>query len=312
MTRERWPNPICDRPRAIIYVKQLSLRRQAKSLMVRMAARRRNKPCVGAIVGAGSCTNPKNHFAATSCKKGVAETEGVSRAASKSLLTNEALDRVWLSGHIPGTNRGHIALYAAVTRVPRKPDPRKRLSGTSRRPLPRDDGRTCGAPASTRQPPEAVPANQIAAVRNVLKVPVVREFKARIAKAWENVGGKERDTLKEAAAGRKFSPRRRASFASIMPTCSAAGGGNPRGRSPLRDIVDDEGDVVELEIPTREARQAANQFMTVAMGESTPLAAHHDAFMKTLTIKARSLTGRRPRHQAASGVVRGERRAALS
>lgn len=39
---------------------------------------------------------------------------------------------------------------------------------------------------------------------NALKAPVVREFKARIAKAWEVVGGKERDTLKEATAWSKL------------------------------------------------------------------------------------------------------------
>nr|USU34268.1 tyrosine-type recombinase/integrase [Methylobacterium sp. OTU13CASTA1] len=125
---------------------------------------------------------------------------------------------------------------------------------------------------------------------NVLKVPVVREFKLRLASAWENLGGKEGSTLKEAAA-----------WAKVM---SEAGGNHEEYAEALRrredeirsagakyeTIVNDEGDVIEIEIPTHRAREAAAEFMAVAQGSATPLAAHHEAFMKTLQIKPRSLT----------------------
>ncbi len=178
-----------------------------------------------------------------------------------------------------------------MTQVPRKPDPRNAY-------LELHDGHyrvTMGVPVVLRPQlgnrlKRCLQTKSLLSA-NVLKVPVVREFKARIAKAWENVGGKERDTLKEAAAWAKVLSETqgelREQYADVLrqreEEILAAG-------ARYETIVDDEGDVVELEIPTREARQAAKQFMTVAMGESTPLAAHHDAFMKTLTIKARSLT----------------------
>lgn len=178
-----------------------------------------------------------------------------------------------------------------VTRVPRKPDPRNAY-------LELHDGHyrvTMGVPAALRPQlgnrlKRCLQTKSLLSA-NVLKVPVVREFKARIAKAWEVVGGKDRDTLKEATAWSKLlsdtQGELREHYADVLrqreEEILAAG-------ARYEMVLDDEGEAVELEIPIQAARHAAKQFITVAMGESTPLNAHHDAFMKSLTIKARSLT----------------------
>ncbi|MGN8094145.1 tyrosine-type recombinase/integrase [Methylobacterium sp. 22177] len=127
---------------------------------------------------------------------------------------------------------------------------------------------------------------------NVLKVPVVKAFQARIARAWEIHGGDKGSVLREAAAWAE--------------TLRAAGGTEAyddfareiaerkaeielTNASKVRVYVEDEG-WVDHEVPTREAKEAAKLFSAVVHGSATPIALHHEDFMKTLNIKPRSRT----------------------
>lgn len=128
---------------------------------------------------------------------------------------------------------------------------------------------------------------------NARKKLVIQEFRTRIYKAWENIGGRQQSVLIEAAA-----------WAPVMAEVGKPG--DPSAEiyhQFLREreddilavgaryemVVDDEGEVVEIEIPTNAAKEAAKQFREIALGQATPLGAHHAAFMKTLRIKDRSL-----------------------
>ncbi len=129
---------------------------------------------------------------------------------------------------------------------------------------------------------------------NVLKVPVVREFQTKIAKAWEAHGGNRRSVLQEAVA-----------WADTLRT--AGGPGSDAYDAFAREIAerkaeievanaqivrvyDDEEGWVEHEVPTPQAKEAAKLFSRVVHGSATPIGLHHDAFMKTLVIKERSKT----------------------
>ncbi|MCP1558831.1 UNVERIFIED_ORG: integrase [Methylobacterium sp. SuP10 SLI 274] len=129
---------------------------------------------------------------------------------------------------------------------------------------------------------------------NELKAPVVQEFKARIEKAWENIGGRHRSALIEATAwAREMSGPGRPGELSYEIYSQLL-------REREADIlsigeryetfIDDDGNVFEIEIPTPAALEAAKQFGDIARGTATPLGAHHDAFLQTLSINERSLS----------------------
>ncbi|WP_246685085.1 integrase [Methylobacterium sp. WL69] len=129
---------------------------------------------------------------------------------------------------------------------------------------------------------------------NVLKVPVVKLFKSRIEKAWETIGGRKRSELQEAV-----------SWAKVLGDAGLPGGDahdhyaqqlrervaeiKQKGSRWITD-VDEDGEAYEVEVFTNESLKAAETFSAVARGTATPIALHHDAYMKTLKIKARSLT----------------------
>ncbi|TXN07501.1 integrase [Methylobacterium sp. WL103] len=129
---------------------------------------------------------------------------------------------------------------------------------------------------------------------NVLKVPVVKLFKTRIEKAWETIGGRKRSELQEAV-----------SWAKVLGDTGLPGGDahdhyaeqlrnrvaeiRQKGSRWITD-VDEDGEAYEVEVFTDESLKAAEAFSAVAHGSATPIALHHDAYMKTLKIKARSLT----------------------
>lgn len=128
---------------------------------------------------------------------------------------------------------------------------------------------------------------------NVLKAPVVKDFKARIDKAWIALGGKKGSEMQEAAA-----------WARVLAHSGRPGdqtydfyAAELRDReaeiwskgSRVETDEDEDGEVFEVEVPTSEAKQRAAQFRAIARGTATPIAVHHEAYMKTLKIKERSL-----------------------
>lgn len=179
--------------------------------------------------------------------------------------------------------------------MPRKPDPRNAY-------LELHDGYyrvSMGVPAPLRSLVGCARLKQGLGTKsllsaNVLKGPVVKDFKARLDKAWLTLGGRKGSELQEATA-----------WARIL-----AHSGKPGDQAydyyagALRDReaeiwsagsrneidFDEDGEVFEFEVPTREAKEKAAQFGAVARGTATPIALHHPAFMKTLKIKERSLT----------------------
>ena len=183
-----------------------------------------------------------------------------------------------------GTYRGHKAPRPSGDHVPRKPDPRNVY-------LELHDGYhrvTIGVPApllsiigSARLKQGLGTKSLLSA--NVLKAPVVKDFRTRIDKAWLALGGKKGSEIQEAAA-----------WARIL-----AHSGRPGDQAydfyaaELRDREaeiwskgsrfetdeDEDGEVFEVELPTREAKQRAAQFGAIARGTATPIAAHHGAYM---------------------------------
>lgn len=128
---------------------------------------------------------------------------------------------------------------------------------------------------------------------NVLKGPIVREFKARIERGWENIGGRQRSLQTEATAwarviseyGKPNDPQHEV-YAQLLrereDEILAVG-------EKYEVIIDEDGEPLEIPVPTASAREAARQFGDIARGTATPLDAHHGSFMKTLRIKERSL-----------------------
>lgn len=129
---------------------------------------------------------------------------------------------------------------------------------------------------------------------NVLKGPVVKDFKARLDKAWLTLGGRKGSELQEATAWARILDHSGKPGDQTYDFYAAA----LRDReaeiwslgSRTETDLDEDGEVVEFEVPTREAKEKAAQFGAVARGSATPIALHHPAFMKTLKIKERSLT----------------------
>lgn len=129
---------------------------------------------------------------------------------------------------------------------------------------------------------------------NVLKLPVVRDFLLRIAKAWEVQGGNKGSILHEAAA-----------WADTIKSTGRPG--NDAYDEFARDIAerrveiemanaktirvfDEEEGWIEHQVPTREGKEAAALFSSVVHGSATPISLHHEAYMATLVIKERSMT----------------------
>lgn len=129
---------------------------------------------------------------------------------------------------------------------------------------------------------------------NVMKVPIVKLFKSRIEHAWETIGGRKRSELQEAVA-----------WAKVMSEVGPPGGEahdqyagqlrervaeiRQRGSRWITD-VDEDGDTYDVEVHAPEALKEAETFSDIARGAATPIALHHEAYMKTLKIKARSLS----------------------
>ena len=129
---------------------------------------------------------------------------------------------------------------------------------------------------------------------NVLKVPIVRDFKARIARAREAAGLPSPTEMQEAVG-----------WAQVLASSGKAGTDaygfyerDVRERQAEIElkgakrvvIFDEEEGWVEEDLPTPEAKEAAKAFGAVALGTATPIGLHHEAYMKTLQIKPRSLT----------------------
>lgn len=181
-----------------------------------------------------------------------------------------------------------------VLRVPRKPHPKNAY-------LEMHDGYyrvTMGVPGPLRgmlghRLKQSLGTKSLISA-NVLKLPIVKLFKSRIAQAWETIGGKKRSELQEAVA-----------WAKVMSEAGLPGGDThdhyasqlrervaeiqQRGSRWITD-VDEDGDTYDVEVFTPESIKAADTFSAVARGEATPVALHHEAYMKTLKIKARSLS----------------------
>ncbi|MGU3422532.1 tyrosine-type recombinase/integrase [Methylobacterium sp. D54C] len=178
--------------------------------------------------------------------------------------------------------------------MPRKPDPRNAY-------LELHDGYyrvTMGVPAALR-PQLGTRLKRTLGTKsllsaNVLKAPVVREFKARIDKAWVNLGGKSRSELHEAVAWANILQdavdRRDPAHGALLEALREREAEIASVGSTWKTDVDEDGDTYDYEITTHEAREKADTFGAIARRQSTPIALHHDAFMKTLRIKPRSLT----------------------
>lgn len=197
----------------------------------------------------------------------------------------------------PGQVPGQIGVISPVSvpDMPRRPHPRNAY-------LELHDGFyrvSMGVPAPLRSLVGCARLKQGLGTRsllsaNVLKEPVVRAFKARIEKAWLTLGGKKGSELSEALAwakvlrnvGRPGDPAYEDGMRSLREREDEI---RSRGATYLTD-VDEDGEVVEFEVAKPEAERSAEQFAAVARGIATPIAAHHDAFMKTLKIKERSLS----------------------
>lgn len=129
---------------------------------------------------------------------------------------------------------------------------------------------------------------------NVLKVPVVRAFQARIARAWEIHGGDKRSVMREAAAWAETlrtagGPGRDAYDAFAREIAERKAEIEMTNARKIRVFVEDEG-WVEHELPTEGAKEAASLFSSVVHGAATPISLHHEEFVKGLKIKERSKT----------------------
>lgn len=188
-----------------------------------------------------------------------------------------------------------ISTLDAVIDMPRKPDPKNAY-------LELHDGWyrvSMGVPAPVRSLVGCARLKQGLGTRsllsaNVLKLPVVKAFQARIDKAWETVGGRKGSELQEATAWARILAHSGRPGDQAYDFYAAA----LRDReaeiwstgSRVETDLDEDGEVVEIEVPTREAKERAAKFGAVARGTATPIAVHHPAFMKTLQVKERSLT----------------------
>ncbi|WP_437871814.1 integrase [Methylorubrum extorquens] len=129
---------------------------------------------------------------------------------------------------------------------------------------------------------------------NVLKVPIVREFKARIDKAWASLGGKKRSEMHEAVAWadvlQDAVDRRDPAHGALLQALRERRAEIASAGSTWKTDVDEEGDTYDYEVIKPEAQEKAEAFDAIARRKATPIGLHHDAFMKTLRIKPRSLT----------------------
>lgn len=131
---------------------------------------------------------------------------------------------------------------------------------------------------------------------NVLKKPVVREFKERIARAWEAVGGPPRSELQEAtefarllSAGAWDSEQEASAIRSAVMsrTFEIMMEG---AQENYRDIETDTGDLEQIYDPIidEKSKKRSQNYRSVALGQSTPISMYHEDFIETLKIKERS------------------------
>lgn len=178
--------------------------------------------------------------------------------------------------------------------MPRKPDPRNAY-------LELHDGYyrvTMGVPAAL-QPQLGKRLKRTLGTKsllsaNVLKVPVVREFKARIDKAWECLGGRKRSELHEAVAWANVLQdavdRRDPAHGALLEALRQREAELASAGSTWKTDFDEDGEAYDYEVPAPGAQEKADGFGAIARKEATPIRLHHEAFMKTLNIKPRSLT----------------------
>lgn len=180
--------------------------------------------------------------------------------------------------------------------MPRKPDPKNGY-------LELHDGYyrvTMGVPAKLRpllgyRLKQALGTKSLLSA-NVLKRPVVKDFKARIDKAWETLGNQPRSAQTEAIEWAKtVSDARQRNDPELYELLAAI---NLRayqirfeGAATRLAEVDDGESLEQHEeaVPREDAEQRAAHFAAVARGTATPISLHHDAFIKSTKIKERSL-----------------------
>lgn len=131
---------------------------------------------------------------------------------------------------------------------------------------------------------------------NVLKKPVVKEFKQRIAMAWESIGGQPRSELQEAVG-----------FSKLLTTAGQNAGQDAHeirsaillraheilfdgAKERYTDFRNDTDDIEQIYDPIVDdnARRRSELFRSISLGEATPLVVHHEEFIRTLKIKERS------------------------
>ncbi len=129
---------------------------------------------------------------------------------------------------------------------------------------------------------------------NTLKLPVVREFKASIDKAWECIGGKSRSELHEAVAWANVLQdavdRRDPAHGALLEALRQREAEIASAGATWKTAIDEDGEAYDYEVPASGALRKADGFGAIARKEATPIGLHHEAFVKTLKIKARSLS----------------------
>lgn len=131
---------------------------------------------------------------------------------------------------------------------------------------------------------------------NVLKKSVVRDFKIRIGKARETVGGAPRSELEEALDWAKVisdaRDRKDPDLDEHLIAVRVRAYGIKFEGARIEYLDEDDGEQCEQfenQIPREEAVTRSQTFEAVALGNATPIAANHERFMTSLKIKDRSL-----------------------
>ncbi len=113
---------------------------------------------------------------------------------------------------------------------------------------------------------------------NVVKVPVVRNFTARIDEAWLAPGGRKGSEMQEAAARARIladsgCPGNHAHdyYAAVLREREAE-----IWSKGSRVETDEDGEVIEVEVLTGDTKERAVQFAAVVRGTATPISLHHN------------------------------------
>jgi len=180
--------------------------------------------------------------------------------------------------------------------VPRKPDPKNGY-------LELHDGYyrvTMGVPVKLRpllgyRLKQALGTKSLLSA-NVLKRPIVKEFKARIDKAWTTLGDQPRSEQAEALkwAGIISDARQRndPDLDAILAAVKLRTYEIRLDGATTRYVDVDDGESLEQHeeaVPHEDALRRSADFAAVALATATPIAAHHADFIKRTKIKERSL-----------------------